>query len=220
VVLLYDNGQGLIVGLDADGQRFTLFEILLGHFEADDDGCSLLGSRQQFCFWRKRRLGIVFQRWEGLEVAVEVDDGCGLVFLRFAARGSELSFDGVYPERFFSGVAKGQGDGNQDDVLLRDVDGRDEVNGAGTLRFGTLFKGENSNDGGDGNDADDHDSGGRQIALGGAEFFAIVEFGDLRRGLRFGSDSGLRGPGLVGHAVIVDETPFRTAEDIASVLLA
>ena len=54
----------------------------------------------------ERRLGAFFQNREGLEVAVEIDGGGGLVFVGFAVGGGELGIQRVNPERAVGGIVQ------------------------------------------------------------------------------------------------------------------
>ena len=144
-----------------------------------------------------------------LKVAVEIDGGGGFVFVDVAVGGGELRLEGVNPKRLFGAILQGERHRDEKHALAGNLGGGDEIDRAPSLRFGTLVEGDDRHYDGHRGDADQDNSSGRQIALGGSKFLANVEVGRLSgSGCRSGGGHGGRWiRDLVGHQLIVEFDP-------------
>jgi hypothetical protein len=153
---------------------------------------------------------------ERLEIAIEIDSRSRVIVEGLVIGSSEPRFQRVDPKRFVRRIAQGEGDGGQDHVLAGHFCRSNEIDRTSALRFWPPLESEDSHNQSHDSETNQDDAGGRKIAPASSEFFANVK-------LRYRVDDQLRGrrgrrgrryclighrlirPGLIRHAVIVDE---------------
>ncbi len=136
---------------------------------------SILASRSQ------RVEGVLLQGGEGLEVAVEVGRGSGVV-TKAASGGLEIGFDGVNQVWFLAIVLEGNIDCDHGQILIGNLDRDDVIDRPGGCGLRTLHERDDTRNDCDNRGSNENDFHRRQVLLRSAEFFANVESGTGLRG--------------------------------------